>query len=308
MRNAFASEITKIAKNNKKIVLLSGDIGNRLFDNYKIVAKDRFINCGVAEQNMTGVAAGLAIAGFQPITYTIAPFCTTRCLEQIKIDVAYHNLPVIIISVGAGLSYAGLGPTHHSCEDLSFLNSIPNMNIICPADPLEVRYAVREAIKLKKPTYIRLGKKGEPYVHKKKKINFKFGKMLRIKKGKHVCLLSTGNILPVVLEIEKKLTSLGINAEVVNSHTIKPIDKIGLKRIFNIFKYVFSIEEHSKIGGLGSIISSWIFENQIEVKHFKQFGTDDVFFKKSGSQNYARSQLGLSSDLIFKEIKKIIKK
>ncbi len=132
--------------------------------------------------------------------------------------------------------------------------------------------------------------------------------MLRIKKGKRICLLSTGNILPVVIEIEKKLTTLGINAEVVNSHTIKPIDKIGLKRIFNSFKYVFSIEEHSKIGGLGSIISSWIFENQIEVKHFKQFGTDDIFFKKSGSQNYARSQLGLSSDKIFKEIKKIIQK
>lgn len=308
MRNAFADELTKLTKKNKNIYLLSGDIGNRLFDNYKKIAGDRFKNCGVAEQNMTGVAAGLAMSGFQPITYTIAPFCTTRCLEQIKIDIAYHNLPVIVVSVGAGLSYAGLGPTHHSCEDIAFLSSIPNMTVVCPSDPIEVRYALREALKLKKPTYIRLGKKGEPNINKTK-INFKIGKQLIIKKGKNICLISTGNILPIVMQLSKKLEQEGISSEVINMHTIKPLDKLGLRRNFRKHKFVFSFEEHSEIGGLGSTISSWLVKNNIKKNNFFYFGTKDIFYKKSGSQSYARDQLGLSLSYLYKEvIKKIHKK
>lgn len=306
MRNAFADELTKLAKKNKKLFLLSGDIGNRLFDNYKNIAADRFRNCGVAEQNMTGVAAGLAMSGFHPITYTIAPFCTTRCLEQIKIDIAYHNLPVIIVSVGAGLSYAGLGPTHHSCEDIAFLSCIPNMTVLCPSDPHEVRYALREAIKLKKPTYIRLGKKGEPNIHNKK-INFKIGKQLIIKKGSSVCFISTGNILPLVLEVAKKLESKKINAEVISMHTVKPLDDSGLRKNFKKHEFIFSFEEHSEIGGLGSILSSWLVKNNIKNKNFFYFGTKDVFYKKSGSQEFARSQLGLSAEYLVKEILKKIK-
>ena len=128
MRNAFSEEITKLAGIDKRIVLLSGDIGNRLFDEFKSKYPKRFYNCGVAEQNMTGLAAGLSLSGFLPITYTIAPFCTTRCLEQIRTDLAYHFLPSIIVSVGAGLAYAGLGPTHHALEDIAFLRSIPNIS------------------------------------------------------------------------------------------------------------------------------------------------------------------------------------
>ena len=139
MRNAFADEVTRLATEDERVVLLSGDIGNRLFDKYKALAPDRFFNCGVAEQNMTGMAAGLALSGLRPITYTITPFVTTRCLEQIRVDVCYHNVPVVICGVGAGLSYAGLGATHHSNEDVAFLRSLPNMSVMAPGDPAEAR-------------------------------------------------------------------------------------------------------------------------------------------------------------------------
>ena len=134
MRNAFADELTKLGDEDPRVVMLSGDIGNRLFDKFKDKHPARFFNCGVAEANMMGVAAGMAMNGLRPVAYTITPFVTTRCLEQIRTDVCYHEAPVTIVAVGAGLAYAGLGPTHHACEDISFLRSIPNMVVICPGD------------------------------------------------------------------------------------------------------------------------------------------------------------------------------
>ena len=161
MRNAFVEEITKISKNNKKIVLLSGDIGYKLYDEFKKKFPNRFYNCGVAEANMSTVAAGLALKGLRPITYTIATFNVYKTVEQIKIDIAYPNLPVIIVGVGAGLSYSGLGSTHHATEDIAILRSIPNLNIIAPADANELRSLLKQIIKSKKPTYLRIGKKKE---------------------------------------------------------------------------------------------------------------------------------------------------
>lgn len=159
MRNAFAAEITEISATDDKIVLLSGDIGNRLFNSFKEKFSNRFYNCGVAEANMTSMAAGMAACGLKPVTYTITPFNTIRCLEQIRVDVCYHNLPVVIVGVGSGLSYANLGATHHSCEDIALLRVLPNMTVICPADAVEVRLALRAALNYGRPVYIRLGKK-----------------------------------------------------------------------------------------------------------------------------------------------------
>ena len=170
MRNAFAKELNDLAKKDKKIVLLSGDIGNRLFDNFRNSFPKRFYNCGIAEASMTGVASGLTHLGLRPITYTVATFNTIRCLEQIKLDICYPNLPVVIVGTGAGLSYASLGSTHHSLEDIAFLRTIPNLKILCPSDPEEVKKLLRDAIKMKGPVYLRLGKKNEPIIGKRKKI------------------------------------------------------------------------------------------------------------------------------------------
>ena len=159
MRNRFAKTMEDLATEDQKVCLLSGDIGNRMFDKFKEKAPGRFINCGIAEANMMSMAAGMALSGLKPVVYTIAPFTTLRCLEQIRTGVAYHNAPVVIVGTGSGLSYAELGATHHSLEDIAILRSIPNMQICAPADSEELEAYLREAIDSEKPTYIRPGKK-----------------------------------------------------------------------------------------------------------------------------------------------------
>jgi transketolase len=306
MRNAFADELTKLGDDDSRVVMLSGDIGNRLFDNFKDKHPSRFINCGVAEQNMMGVAAGMAMSGLRPVAYTITPFVTTRCLEQIRTDACYHNVPVTVVSVGAGLAYAGLGPTHHACEDISFLRSIPNMKVICPGDPWEVRAALRAVMKQDGPCYIRMGKKGEPNIHKSMPLDFQIGKALMIEDGADVCLLSTGNILDEAVHAAHALKEKGISARVMSFHTVKPLDEACLREAFGKFKLVATVEEHSLIGGLGSAIAEWIVDNEIQTKKFLRFGTPDIFYKQSGEQEYAREQLGLTGHQIAERIQKKI--
>lgn len=301
MRNAFADEITKLARENEKVVLLSGDIGNRLFNKYKEVADDRFFNCGIAEANMTSVAAGLALSGFRPVTYTITAFNTIRCLEQIKLDVCYHDVPVIIVGTGSGLSYADLGSTHHSCDDISLLKSIPGIKIVCPADAVEVRLALREALKQDAPVYIRLGKKNEPVIHETEP-DFVIGKSIPIVKGEDVCILSTGNILPVVLDAQKLLAKQNISCEVVNFHTVRPLDEAALTAAFDRFKLVVTVEEHYLTGGLGSSIAEWMIDNQIIKTPLLRIGIPDMFLKKAGPQDYARKKVGLTPEAISQKI------
>lgn len=295
MRNAFADELTKLGNVDPRVVMLSGDIGNRLFDKFRAAHPSRFYNCGVAEQNMTGVAAGMALSGMRPITYTITPFVTTRCLEQIRTDICYHDLPVMIVAVGGGLSYAGLGPTHHACEDIAFLRAIPNMVVMCPGDAWEVRAAMRAALEQDRPTYIRMGKRGEPKVHSETPEVFRIGKALPISDGTDVCLLSTGTMLPEVIETAHLLEKQGVSAQVVSFHTVKPLDEDFLRDALSRFKLVATIEEHSLIGGFGAAVAEWMIDEALVPRKFLRFGTPDAFFKKSGEQEYAREQLGLGA-------------
>ena len=302
MRNAFADELTKLGSEDARVVMLSGDIGNRLFDKFKDKHPSRFFNCGVAEANMMGVAAGLAMNGLRPVAYTITPFVTTRCLEQIRTDVCYHEAPVTIVAVGAGLAYSGLGPTHHACEDISFLRSIPNMVVVCPGDAFEVRGALRAALQQDRPVYIRMGKKGEPVVHKGPIADFAIGKAITISEGSDVCLLSTGNMLPEATLAAHQLNENGISAEVVSFHTVKPLDEARLKASFVRFRLVATLEEHSLIGGFGAAVSEWLVDSETPHKKFLRFGTPDSFFKKSGEQEYAREVLGLTGHQIAEKI------
>ena len=302
MRNAFADELTKLGTEDARVVMLSGDIGNRLFDKFKDKHPSRFFNCGVAEANMMGVAAGLAMNGLRPVAYTITPFVTTRCLEQIRTDVCYHEAPVTIVAVGAGLAYSGLGPTHHACEDISFLRSIPNMVVICPGDAFEVRGALRAALQQDRPVYIRMGKKGEPVVHKGPIADFAIGKAIRISEGSDVCLLSTGNMLPEATLAAHQLNENGISAEVVSFHTVKPLDEDCLRNAFAKFRLVATLEEHSLIGGFGAAVSEWLVDSETPHRKFLRFGTPDSFFKKSGEQEYAREVLGLTGHQIAEKI------
>jgi transketolase len=302
MRNAFADELTKLGNEDPRVVMLSGDIGNRLFDKFKDKHPARFFNCGVAEANMMGVAAGMAMNGLRPVAYTITPFVTTRCLEQIRTDVCYHEAPVTIVAVGAGLAYSGLGPTHHACEDISFLRSIPNMVVICPGDAFEVRAALRASMQQDRPVYIRMGKKGEPVMHSGLLADFRIGKAITIAEGSDVCLLSTGNMLPEAVEAGHRLKEQGISARVVSFHTVKPLDEACLKDAFARFKLVATLEEHSLIGGFGSAVCEWLADTRTQATRFLRFGTPDAFFKKSGEQEYAREMLGLTGHQIAEKI------
>ena len=302
MRNAFADELTKLSDADARVVMLSGDIGNRLFDKFRAKHPDRFFNCGVAEANMMGVAAGMGMNGLRPVVYTITPFVTTRCLEQIRTDVCYHEAPVTIVAVGAGLAYSGLGPTHHACEDIAFLRSIPNMKVVCPGDAWEVRGALRAAMQQDNPVYIRMGKKGEPVVHTGVPADFAIGRAITVEEGGDVCLLSTGNMLPEVLHAAQKLKERGIGARVTSFHTVKPLDTQYLADVFGRYKLVATIEEHSLIGGFGSAVAEWLVDSGGDAGPLIRFGTNDAFFKKSGEQEYARHQLGLTGDQIAERI------
>jgi len=294
MRNAFTAEVTALAMNDKRIVLLSGDIGNRLFDKLKEVAPGRFLNCGVAEANMTSMAAGMAMCGLRPITYTITPFVTTRCLEQIRVDVCYHNLPVIIVGVGSGLSYAGLGATHHSCEDIAFLRVLPNMTVICPGDPVEVRLALRAAMNHPGPVYLRLGKKGEAVIHAQPP-KFSIGKGIVVREGKDIVFLSTGTILSVVVQAAAELQKRGYSPQVVSFHTVKPLDEELLSDVFERFRVVVTVEEHSRLGGFGSSVAEWLAARSIRNARLCSIGTEDRFLHEAGSQDHARECFGLTA-------------
>lgn len=292
MRNAFADEICQLAEKDPRIVLLSGDIGNRLFEPFKSKFPNRFYNCGVAEANMASMAAGMAMCGLRPVTYTITPFNTTRCLEQIRDDICYHNVPVLIVGTGAGLSYAPLGATHHSCEDISFLKSIPNMTVLAPGDAMELRSLLRCSFDLKGPVYMRIGKKGEPVIHPALP-NMTIGKGSVLQKGKDLCLISTGNMLSVSVEVASILKNSGIDAKVISMHTVKPLDTELLAELCSAFSLISTIEEHSLIGGLGSYIAEWIADQSI-MTHLLRFGTQDRFPHPIGSQNYVRELFGLT--------------
>jgi len=307
MRNEFAKIITELSIVKKDIVLLAGDIGNRLFDNFKKNNPERFYNCGVAEANMTGVASGLASSGFKPVTYTITPFNTARCFEQIRLDICYPNLPVIIVGTGSGLSYASLGATHHSMEDISILKTLPNLQIICPADKKEVREAFIKAYESNKPTYIRLGKKGEPLIHKKKP-NFQIGKSIFLKKGNDVALLGVGNALSIAAKCEEELFKKKIKCDLVSFHTPKPLDKKLLTNLFKSNKLIAIIEEHGLIGGVGSSVLEWANENKLDTKNVLRFGGPDKFLTGCGNQTEARKFIGLTSKKICDRILKILKK
>jgi len=301
MRNAFAEEITKLAIEDLRIVLLSGDIGNRLFNPYKELHANRFLNCGVAEANMISMAAGMAMCGLRPVAYTITPFITTRCLEQIRVDICYQNVPVVIVGVGGGFSYASLGATHHSCEDIAFLRALPNMNVICAGDAVETRLALRAAVDTGHPTYIRIGKKGEPVIHKETP-KFEIGKGIVLREGSEVCLLSTGNILPVALEAANQLADTNISVKVVSFHTIKPLDQELLSNVFATCSLVVTIEEHSKIGGLGGSVAEWLSDFPSQKAKLLRIGTPDAFLHETGEQDYARQRTGLTSKAIKEKI------
>ena len=306
MRKAFINKLTRLVSKNKDIYLLTGDLGFSVFDEFKNNFLDNYLNVGVSESNMIGMAAGLALARKQVFVYSIIPFVTLRCLEQIRNDLCYQRLPVKIIGVGEGLSYGTAGATHHALEDIAIMSALPEMTVIAPGDPKEVECAVANSLELKGPCYIRLGKTGEPILHKKG-FSFEIGKAIILENGKDITLITTGNMLETTLEVSKILKKENVHSKVVSMHTIKPIDRKTIIKCANDNNVIISVEEHSKIGGLGSHIASVIFEERLNIKYL-QIALPDTFIHIVGCQNYLREIYGLTPVQISAKILNFIKK
>jgi len=294
MRNAFADEMLALARQDSRVTLLSGDIGNRMFDTFKANFPDRFYNCGIAEANMTGVAAGMALCGLRPVTYTIAAFNTARCLEQIRVDICYQHLPVVIVGTGGGLSYANLGPTHHALEDVAWMRSLPGMTVVCAGDPVETRLALRAALAHDGPVYLRIGKKGEPCVHQTLP-DFALGRCLPLRQGDDVYLLAVGSLLPEVLRAAELLEQKGIHAGVASMPTIKPLDTAFLARLAETVPLVAVVEEHGPLGGAFEAVAAFFASRGGRMPRLARFGTPDTFLCAAGGQQWHRQRLGLDA-------------
>mgnify|MGYP001208616521 CR=1 FL=1 len=307
MRNTFARELTKLAKGNEKIVLLSGDIGNRMFDQFKSVNKERFINCGIAEGNMMSMAAGMALSGLRPVIYTITPFTTARCFEQIKIGAAYHNANIVIVGTGSGLSYAELGPTHHSLEDIGIISTLPDFRILTPCDSIELASQLKECFSLDGPTYIRIGKKGEPNLISENS-NLSIGKANILKEGSDFLILGIGPILEEAIKASEKIKKrYNKSLSVVSFGSVEPLDEHFLLKMLSYkFKCWLTLEEHGFQGGFGSKINNWIYKNHPEKIEIININPPNEFIHYLGKQDYVRDRIGINSEGIIKKIKKYV--
>ena len=308
MRDHFTKYFFEAAKVNKKIRLIAADISPA--GNFGVFAKkfpDRFINIGVAETSMISLCAGMAMSGLRPFAYTIATFALYRPFEMIRDDLCYQNLPVTIVGMGSGTIYSNLGVTHMSQEDISVARSIPNMQVISLCDNLEIKDCLNFLInKSKKPTYLRIGKSGEPLLTDKSKEKWKFGKIRKIKNGSEICLIGYGPILKMFIDVGVLLRKYKIFCSVYNAHTLKPFDHKRLNKIFKKYKYIFSIEDHSIIGGLQSIIKEHAFVSDYKGKFFG-FSLKDSFIKSYGPQADLLNLHGISKKKILKKILSVLR-
>lgn len=301
MRDSFINSIYKATKLNNNVLCIVGDIGAFLLRNYIKDFPSNYYNLGAAEANMVGIAAGLAMSGKIPFVYTITPFVTARCYEQVKVDVCYNGANVKLVGIGSGVSYGTMGSTHHSLEDIAIMSALPNMVIISPSDPLEVEEAVFAAMKYTGPTYIRLTLQSKPLDYNRR--NFKIGKARIVKKGTDAAIIATGDMVSIALEAAETLKKDNVNCYVINMHTIKPIDETLIKKLSRECKAIVSIEEHSSIGGLGSAVSSVISQYPKNKALYKIMGFNDVFCKE-----YSKDKLkifekyGLSANHLATEI------
>ena len=286
MRDAFIAGLVELARKDDRIALLTGDLGFGVVEKFSTKFPDRFWNCGVAEQSMMSIAAGLAKSGMRPYVYSIANFPTFRCLEQIRNDVCYHNLPVTIVSVGGGLGYGTLGYTHHGIEDIAALRALPNLSIYSPADPLETKEVLTQIHNENKPAYLRLGKNGEPLIEQRTK-RVLSGSIYELKSGDELTVIACGAIAENCLSAANKLINKG-EIQVISIPKVKPLEIEFLIEIIESEK-ILVIEEHVERGGLGSALLEG-FNKLGKAKIFDHFFVKEHMISKTGSQSYLRSQ------------------
>ncbi|HZQ78243.1 MAG TPA: transketolase C-terminal domain-containing protein [Acidimicrobiia bacterium] len=285
--------LEELAENNRSVFFVTGDLGFGVVEPFAARFPDRFLNAGVAEQNMTGVATGLALSGLTVFTYSIANFPTLRCLEQIRNDVCYHRANVKIVSIGGGLAYGALGYSHHALEDLAIMRTLPNLIVVAPGDPVEADLATRALAAHDGPAYLRLGKAGEPICHELAP-PFELGRAILVKDGGDVTVISTGAMLRTALDISADLNTEGINARVLSMHTLKPIDAEAIISAATETSLVVTLEEHSLTGGLGSAVAEVLTDACLRGPILRLGIPPDEATYDVGSQHFLRSRHGLS--------------
>jgi len=295
-----------LAKEVDNLMILTCDVSTSAgLDRFRKTYPEKYLDLGIAEQNMIGVAAGLASENFNVITTTFAPFQTMRCCEQIKVNLGYMRQKICMVGIASGLALGTLGYTHCCIEDVGILRSIPGITIISPADSLETVKALQAAVKSENPSYLRLtGSSNNPIVYNKD-YEFKIGKSITLKEGKDITIFCAGAMVHRSLEVAKILETKNVSSKVVNMHTIKPIDNASINEACNFSKLIVSVEEHNIIGGLGSAIAESLAKNSKSPK-LLTIGIDDQY-SKGGSYKFLQEKHGLSPDKIVSNILKNIK-
>jgi len=306
MRKAFYDRLAGLAASDKNLYFLTANLGYKFFDDIRAKCPGQFLDVGVAEQNMIGLAAGMSLCGKSVFCYSIIPFLTMRACEQVRMDVCYHNLPVKLVGMGAGFTYGQEGFSHFGIEDMAVMRAIPNMCVIAP-DTIENAVRVAElSVNFPGPLYIRLGRAGVHSPDRKATIRA-IGKASVLRKGSDCTLIAIGNMVPVACAAADILSASGIKAGVVNMHTLKPLDTTFIRTSARSGRPIFTLEEHSIIGGLGSAVAETLAESGFKGR-FMRIGIPEKLDGTIGDADYLCAHYGLSPDKTARRILKALRK
>lgn len=296
MRNHVVNRITALAQNDESILLLTGDLGFGVLDEFSRKYPDRYVNCGIAEQNMASVAAGLALEGNMVFIYSIGNFPTLRCIEQVRNDICYHDANVKIIAVGGGFAYGTLGMTHHATEDIAMMRALPNMRVFVPADAIEAVAALEEAYRIPGPCYIRLARGGEPNCHSEEDQFDVTGCCAFSSVGEDVNILTTGTVLEEGLTLRQLLEQSGYSAGIFSLPCVKPLSREPVEKLARSSRLLVSMEDHNIVGGFGGAIAEILSEISGVHAVLHRIGLQDTYTCKVGSQDYLRREYGISAE------------
>jgi transketolase len=293
MRNTVIDCLIEQARIDERIFLVNPDVGFSVLEKFRDEFPDRYLNVGIAEQNAIGVAAGLALSGKMPYVYSMIPFVTMRCFEQVRLEVAYMKTNVRLIGLGAGLTYGPQGATHHAIEDIAIMRALPNMTVCCPGDPIEARELLKQSFCYDGPIYFRLGKNNEPVIHSQG-TKIEIGKAIEVTSGDDLALITTSNMLEQGKKWVDEWAKEGRSATLLSMPTIKPFDEQAVRGIIERGMPIITLEEHNIHGGLGSAVAEVIAESGKGVR-FKRIAIPDVYSHYVGSQKFLREKFGLGS-------------
>jgi transketolase len=292
MRDAFIRTLSELAETDPSIVLVNGDLGFGVLNDFIARFPDQYINAGVAEQNMTA----------RSYTYSIGNFTTLRCLEQLRNDVCYHNADVTAVAVGGGFSYGQLGMSHFATEDLAILRALPNMTVVAPSDPWQAKVLTRQLYERGGPTYLRIDKDSAGLPEAPHDIDL--GKVRQVRDGSDAVIFSIGAILREALAAAEILAAEGVLVRVVDVHTLKPLDEVAIAASAAQCRNVVTVEEHNVVGGLGAAVAEACLTHGVSLRHFARVGLDDCYPSVVGDQRYLRHAYGMDAEAIVAAVRR----